>query len=59
MTRWITCPYCGYRVEDSLALGCYDGDNGVHTCENCEREYSNTTRVDITYYITENMEEDQ
>lgn len=44
-TREVVCPYCGKEQSDSWELG----DDGDMDCGYCEREFSYTRDVEVTY----------
>ena len=46
-TDLITCPHCGYRINDSWERAGDDGD--TLECSRCERSYVLTVHHEITY----------
>ena len=44
-TREPICPYCGYEKRDAWELS----DDGETECGECEREYSFTRNVSVTW----------
>lgn len=46
----ITCPYCGWEDKDSWESGLDgDGDSDVFECPRCDKKFSATKDVVVTY----------
>lgn len=47
----ITCPYCGYKDEDSweTAEGLTDGQDSDTECGNCGKRFDFSVHIEITY----------
>jgi hypothetical protein len=43
------CPHCFHEMEDAWELRLEDGDEGLFTCECCEREFFIKKTVTIEY----------
>lgn len=47
----ITCPYCGWKDEGSWEVrrDKFDGDLGVQECEKCEKQFTASRYVSVSY----------
>jgi DNA-directed RNA polymerase subunit RPC12/RpoP len=54
-TEEITCPHCGYAYHDSWEYGShsehheYDNMSDEMECEQCEKEFTWSRNVEVTY----------
>jgi sarcosine oxidase delta subunit len=55
-TDEVVCPYCGYVHSDSWELG---GDSGEDRCSGCEKFFSWTRNVSVSYSTSKDCEKNK